>query len=109
MASVATKRRADNKSYKIKYKALNELEKGTPYKDIASLFRVPKIPYRHGKRTKTKSLKSITAALFQKEENQRSTRNLTKLSINGSLFYEVKMFQSVGQCSRKRVSNSPED
>ena len=42
MASVATKRRAENKSYKIKYKALKELEKGTPYKDVASLFGVPK-------------------------------------------------------------------
>ena len=38
MASVATKRRAENKLYKIKYKALKELEKGTPHKDVASLF-----------------------------------------------------------------------
>ena len=38
MASVATKRRAENKSYKIKYKALKELEKGTPHKDVASFF-----------------------------------------------------------------------
>ena len=42
MASVATKRRAENKSYKIKYKALKELEKGTPHKDVAYLFGVPK-------------------------------------------------------------------
>ena len=67
MTSFATKRRAKNKSYKIMYKALKELEKGTPHKDVASLFGVPKITYRHGKRTKTKTLKSITAALFQKE------------------------------------------
>ena len=60
-------RRAKNKPYKIKYKALKELEKGTPHKDVASLFGVPKNVLLHGKRTKTKSLKSITAALFQKE------------------------------------------
>ena len=42
MASVATKRQAGNKSYKIKYKALKELEKGTPRKDVSSLFGVPK-------------------------------------------------------------------
>ena len=42
MVSVATKRRAENKSYKIKYKALKELEKRSPHKDVASLFGVPK-------------------------------------------------------------------
>ena len=47
--------------------AFKELQKGTPHKDVASLFGVPKIPYRHEKRTKTKSLKSMTAVLFQKE------------------------------------------
>ena len=30
MASVATKRHAENKSYKTKYKALKQSEKGTP-------------------------------------------------------------------------------
>ena len=42
MASVATKRLAENKSYKTKYNALKELEKGTPLKDVASLFGVLK-------------------------------------------------------------------
>ena len=42
MASVATKCRAENKSNKIKYKALEELEKGTPHKDVAFLFGVLK-------------------------------------------------------------------
>ena len=42
MASVAgTKRRAENKSCKIKFKALKELEKGTAPKDVAALFGVP--------------------------------------------------------------------
>ena len=43
MASVATKSRAWNKSHKIKYKALKELKKGTPHKNVASLFGVTKI------------------------------------------------------------------
>ena len=42
MASVATKRQAENRSYKIKYNALKESEKGTPHKDVASVFGVPK-------------------------------------------------------------------
>ena len=42
MASIAIKRPAENKSYKIKYKTFKELEKGTPHKDVASLFGVPK-------------------------------------------------------------------
>ena len=37
MAAVATKRQAESKAYKIKYKPLKELEKGTPHKDVASL------------------------------------------------------------------------
>ena len=37
MASVATKHQAENKRYKIKYKSLKELEKGTPHKDLASI------------------------------------------------------------------------
>ena len=42
MASVATKRLAENRSYKTKYNALKELEKGIPLKDAASLFGVLK-------------------------------------------------------------------
>ena len=42
MTSVATKRREKSKSYKIKYKALTELEKGALHKDVASLFGVSK-------------------------------------------------------------------
>ena len=65
MASVATKRRAENKSYKIKYKALKELEKGTPIRMLLPFSECQKIPYQYGKSTRAKSLKSITAALFQ--------------------------------------------
>ena len=108
MASVATKRRAESKSYKIKYKALKELEKGTAHKDVASLFGVPKNTLLTLKKNKVKIFEKYNSGLISKRViNQRSTRNLTKLCINGSLFYKAKMFQS--ECSRKRLSNSPED
>ena len=67
MNSVATKRRAENKSYKINYKALKELEKGNPRKDVASLLGVPKNALSTWKKNTDKTLKSVTAALFQKE------------------------------------------
>ena len=64
MAPVATNPRAENKSYRIKYKALKELEKGTPHKDVASLFGEPKNTLSTWKRNKEKSLESITLVLF---------------------------------------------
>ena len=42
MATSSSKQRRIDKSYKIKYKALKELEKGTLHKDIARMFEVPK-------------------------------------------------------------------
>ena len=42
MATNSSKQRRVDKSYKIKYKALKELEKGTPHKDVARMFEVPK-------------------------------------------------------------------
>ena len=41
MATNSSKQRRIDKSYKIKYKALKELEKGTPHKDVARMFEVP--------------------------------------------------------------------
>ena len=65
MASVATKRRAENK-YKIKYKALKELEKGTPRKDVASLFGVPKNTLSTWKKNKDKIFEKYNSGLFSK-------------------------------------------
>ena len=89
MASVATKRRAENKSYKIKYKALKESEKGTPHKDVASLFGVPRNTLSTWQKNKNKIFEKYNSGLFSKRVKPRSTRNLTKLCINSSLFYEV--------------------
>ena len=66
MASVATKRRAENKSYKIKYKALKELEKGTPHKDVASLFGVPENTLSTWKKNKDKIFEKYNSGLISK-------------------------------------------
>ena len=66
MASVATKRRAENKIIQNKRHS-NNWRKELPIRMLLPFSECQKIPYRNGKRTKTKSLKSITAALFQKE------------------------------------------
>ena len=42
MATDSSKQQRIEKSYKIKYKALKELEKDTPHKDVARMFEVPK-------------------------------------------------------------------
>ena len=68
MASVAgTKRRAENKTCKIKYKALKELEKGTAHKKVAALFGVPGSTLSTWKKAKTKYTSSLKADSYQKE------------------------------------------
>ena len=110
MASVAAaKRQAENKSYKIKCKTLTELEKGTPHEDVASIFEVRKNTLQTWKKNKDKIFEKYNSGLISKRVNPEKCEDLTKLCINDSLFYEVKMFQTVGQCSRKRLSNSQED
>ena len=54
MATNSSKQRRIDKSYKIKYKALKELAKGTPHKDVARMFEVPKNTLSTWKRHKEK-------------------------------------------------------
>ena len=42
MATNSSKQRRIGKSYKIRYKGLKELDKGTPHKDIGRMFEIPK-------------------------------------------------------------------
>ena len=71
-----------------KYKALKEFkEKETFHKDIASLFRVPKNTWSTWKKNKDKIFEKYKSGL--------------KPCINDSLFYEVKMSQSVANAQRK--------
>ena len=67
MAPVAAaKRRAENKSCKIKYKALKELEKGTAHKYVASLFGVPKNTLSTWKKNKDKIFEKYNSGLISK-------------------------------------------
>ena len=78
MVSVATKRRAENKSYKIKYKALKELEKGAPQKDVASLFGVPKNTLLTWKKNKDKIFEKYNSGLISKRVKPEKYEELNK-------------------------------
>ena len=82
MGSVAIKRRAENKSYKIKYKALKELEKGTPHKDVASLFGVPKNAYLTWKKNISSLFQSSTISASILSSKKAMTRSLKELNFN---------------------------
>ena len=67
MASVAgTKCRAENKSCKIKFKALKELEKGTAPKDVAALFGLPSSALSTWKKNKNKIFQQFNSGHLSK-------------------------------------------
>ena len=66
MASIATKRLAENKPYKIQYMAPKELEKGTLHRDIASHFGVPKNTLSTWKKNKDKIFEKYNTDLISK-------------------------------------------
>ena len=110
MASVAAaNHRAEKKSYKIKYKALKELEKVTPHKDVASLFGVPKSTLSTWKNNEDKIFEKYNSSLISKRVKPEKYEELNKAMHKWFLILRSEMFQSVGQSSRKRLSNSPED
>ena len=79
MASVAAaKGRAENKSYKIKYKALKELEKGTPHKDVASLFGVPKNTLSTCKKNNDKIFEKYNSGHISKRVKPEKYQELNK-------------------------------
>ena len=59
MATNSSKQRHMDKSCKIKYKALKELEKGTPHIDVACMFEVPKKTMKQGLEQQELNLKSM--------------------------------------------------
>ena len=86
MASVATKkkkkkkkRQAENKSYKINYKALKELEKGTPHKDVAPLFGSPKDTLSTWKRNKDKIFEKYNSGLISNRVKPEKYEELNKI------------------------------
>ena len=56
METNSSEQRRIDKAYKIKYKALQELEKGTPHKDVARMSEVPKNTLPTRKKTQRKDL-----------------------------------------------------
>ena len=79
MASVAAaKRHAENKSYKIMYKALKELAKGTPHEGVASLFGVPKNTLSTWKKNKDKIFEKYNSDLISKRVKQEKCEELNK-------------------------------
>ena len=86
MAFVPIKRRAENKSYKIKYKALKELEKETLRKDVTSFFGVLKNTLSTWKKNKDKIFEKHEQRPYFKKSKIREVYRGTKLCINGSFF-----------------------
>ena len=80
MATNVTKQRRIDKSYKIKCKALKELEKGIPHKDVAQMFQVPKNTLSTWKKTKKKFTNAMKVGLEQRGQSLKSMRLSTKPS-----------------------------
>ena len=79
MVSVtAAKHQAENKSHKIKYKALKELEKGIPNKDVASLFEVPKNTLSTWKKNKDKIFEKYNSGFISKTVKPEKYKELNK-------------------------------
>ena len=64
------KRQAENKSYKIKLKALKELEKGTPQKDVSSFFRLLKNTLSTWKKSKDKIFEKYSSGPILKSKSR---------------------------------------
>ena len=80
MATNSSKQQCIDKSFKITYKALKELEKYTPRKNVARIFEVPKNTLSTWKNTKKRYMKTKIEGLEQHELNVRSMEPLTKPS-----------------------------
>lgn len=79
MASVAgSKRRAENKSCKIKYSALKELEKGTAPKDVAKAYNVPSSTLSTWKKNKEKIFKQFNNGLISKRSKPEKFEDVNK-------------------------------
>ena len=86
MATNVTKQRRIDKSYKIKYKTLKELEKGIPHKDVAQMFQVPKNTLSTWKKNKEKIYKCYESGLgatrITPEKYEALNKALMKWSLN---------------------------
>ncbi|XP_057307425.1 tigger transposable element-derived protein 6-like [Hydractinia symbiolongicarpus] len=79
MSSVAgSKRRIDNKSCKIKYKALKALEKGTAPKDVAKEFKIPPSTLSTWKKNKEKIYKQFNNGQTSKRSKPEKFKDVNK-------------------------------
>ena len=95
MATVSTKRQRTEKSMKVKYEALKELEKGVPHKDVAARFGVPKNTLSTWKKNKAKIIESYESGLGVKRVRPETYEVLNK-EINRGVDKEE-------QCTKNRV------
>ena len=112
MASVAgTKRKAENKSCKLKYKALKELEKGTTLKMLLPNLEFLAAHFQLGKKTRRKYSNNITVGSCQNVLNQKKYEQVNKavykwlvmlrsenIPISGPMLKEKTLSESY-QCS----------
>ena len=82
MATNSSKQQRIDKSYKIKYKALKELEKGTPHKDVARMFEVPKNTLSTWKKHKVKIYENYERELGATRVKPKKYEAVTKPSRN---------------------------
>ena len=115
MAMNVTKQRRIDKLYKIKYKALKELEKGIPHKDVAQMFKVPKNTLSSWKKNKEEIYKSYESGLgatrIKPEKYEALNKALTKwllimrsenIPINGPMLKE-KAHEFAGELNLESV------
>ena len=101
IATNSSKQRGIHKSYKIKYKSLKELEKGTPHKDVARMFEVPKNTLSTWKKHKEKIYENyergLGATRVEPEKYEAINKGVIKwlliirsenIPINGPIFKE---------------------
>ena len=75
----AAKHQDSNNSLKIKFKALKELEKGTPHNDVVSPFGVPMKTHYTWKKKQNNSSNHMKVVLGPKEKNVKKNETLNKV------------------------------
>ena len=83
MATNSSKQRRIDKSYKIKYKALKELEKSTRHKDVARMFEVPKNTLSTWKKHKEKIYENYERGLGATRVKPEQYGAVNKVVMNG--------------------------
>ncbi|XP_057316836.1 major centromere autoantigen B-like [Hydractinia symbiolongicarpus] len=80
MASVegSKRSRADNKSCKIRYSAIKELEKGTAPKDVAKAFNIPSSTLSTWKKNKKIIFKQFNKGLISKRSKAEKFEDVNK-------------------------------